>query len=189
MEITNRTCHVKIIVNPTATTSFALRFEKYPKSQVNLKITIPHVSDLQSMVDDIKKEIPLKFNFNVQFNWKNVPPSIKDDKKFQEDILKIFSVGPNIEYLPKPIGSISATNIITSDADNSKLPKADYSKLAALVKLHNDQYGATPDFKNNVSDKGKLKIHNHIKTVLGMPKLTMEQTLHIADIVLKNEKN
>lgn len=160
-----RTCYVKIIVNPQACKSFSLRFELYPKKDVNLKIMLPNPTDLETVIDEIKKQIPMKYNFNVQWNWKNVPQLIKDNKKFQEEILKIFHVG-NIN------NKISNSNI-------------EYIKYAELVKMHTDQHGAAPDFKNNFNDKNKIKIYNYIKTILGIPKLTMEQSNIIVELINK----
>ena len=179
-----RNCYVKIIVNPQATMSFSLRFELYPKKDVNLKIMLPNVNEINTIIEEIKKQIPIKYNFDVQFNWKNIPQILRDNKKFQEDILKIFSSGLEISK-PLPASSSILINSVNSEGVPASM---EYKKLASILKMHIEQFGAAPDFRNNFSEKNKTKIYNYIKSNMAMPKLTMEQALHIADEVVSMTK-
>lgn len=181
VNLEKRTCYVKIVVNPQATKSFALRFEMYPKKDVNLKIMLPNPHELGSILDEIKKQIPIKYNFNVQWNWKNVPQAIKEDKKFQEEILKIFSSGISVgNTLGLDSGKTINPGVLPTNSNT------EYSKLAAIIKMHVEHYGAAPDFRSNHTEKNKLKIHNYIKAALGMPKLTLDETNIIVDIINKD---
>jgi hypothetical protein len=168
-----RNCFVKILVNPHATTSFILRFEILPKKEVYLKIMMQHINDLNNILDELKTQIPMRYDFNVIFNWKNCPNIIKDDKRVEEDIRKIFYIG---------IGRTSISDY--TEEINRVDHNLDFIKLANIINIHVDNHGSAPDFKNNI-DKNKIKIHNYIKTVLGMPKLTIEQTRIITNILNK----
>lgn len=188
-------CHVKTIVNPKATTSFAIRFQVMPKKEVYLKIILPNVDSLQTILDEIKKQIPMKYNFNVQFNFKNVPKSIEENKIFKEEILKIFNYykAPTLIVENKDL-IINKNNMLNFNNTNAEqfinsLPiqqtktTSQYTQLASLIKVHVDNHGAAPDFKNNFSEKNKIKIHNYMKTVLAMPKLTMAESIIINELL------
>lgn len=159
----NKNCIIKIIVNPAAEKSFSLKFELFPKNQVYLKIMIQHVDDISQILDEIKKQIPIKYNFNIQWNWKNVPNSIKENKMIQSEIEKIFKY--------KEVNLKKEENVY------------DFNKMAEILKNHIKKHGAAPDFNKNISEKDKNKIHNYIKTVLGMPNLSPEHTTIITSIV------
>lgn len=158
MEFSKRKLFIKTIVNPQAAKSFALRFEIFPKKDVNLKIMLQSASDLHLILDEIKAQIPTKYNFDIQFNWKNAPASLKSDEKFQEEIIKIFHGAPSKN----------------NDDD---------IKYASIIRTHVQNYGASPNFKKNLTEKNKVKIYNYIKTVLGIPNLTMEQSDNICKLL------
>lgn len=144
---------VKVVVNPHATRSFALRFESSPKKLANLKIIMQNVADVNSILAEIKENVPRKYNFAVQFNWKNVPDIIRMDKMFQAVILQIFQSG-------------------VDNGMSDQKPRHDYKILAGRVKTHISIYGAAPDFAKYSMIKYKLKIQNYIRTVLGIPNLS-----------------
>lgn len=163
MENTND-CTIKIIFNTQATKSFNLRFQLYPKKMTNLKIVITRIEDIYSIIEEIKNQIILKNNFNIQWNWKNTPAVLKEDKKMQEELSKIFRSSFKIE----PVKPVIGFNI---------------KGIASLVKSHINNYGANPDFNDLITEKNKNKIFNYIKTVTSMHKLTMEQAMDIAKLV------
>src|ERR1700678_3625534 len=165
-------CFVKILVNPLAVVSFTIKFAIVPVKEVYLKIMLQSINDLNPILEEIKNRLP-NYDFNVQFNWKNTPQNIKDNKYMQDGLLKVLTKSP-IEVCDR-----------TFDKILNKIPfETDYYTLAELIKNHIKEYGAAPDFKKNIVKKNKIKIHNYIITILGMPHLTMEQTQMISDLVV-----
>lgn len=193
MDSERRNCNVKIIVNPQTSKAFALRYDLAPKKVCSLKITIPNVADLNSIIEEIKKQLPIKFNFNINFNWNNVPKEIVNDKKFKEDILRIFQ-HQSIEQLVKPtvkqISNIESTteNILYSENNTRSFSNDDigYERLASMLIMHVKNYGAAPDFRNVFTAKNKEKVHNYIKSALGLPSLTQEQSSIIGNLATKD---
>jgi hypothetical protein len=158
---TARILNVKIVINPHSTNSFALRFEIEPKHSTLLKIIITSESKLPVILKEIRDQCFGKYKFELNFNWKNVPNSIKDNTKFQEELDQIF--GNEITEIPQTL---------------------DFRLAANSVKKYIVSYGSAPDFADRLTEKSKKKIHNYIKSVIGMPRLIESDALKIADLVL-----
>jgi hypothetical protein len=83
-------CRVKIIVNRDAQISFNIRGS--PESGlVNIKLIIKNVSEIHSLLDFIEKTINPHYNWNIEWNWKNVPESLKKDAQLRKKMLEMFS--------------------------------------------------------------------------------------------------
>jgi hypothetical protein len=149
---------VKIVVNPTAIKSFSIKFEN---GKAYLKIIITNINEIYPMLSEIKKQFPIKYSFTLEFNWKNVPSAIKDDKKIKDELIKIFGLG----------------NEFVIDEIDIKKDK----QLASIVKNHIEKHGNAPDFNLKNTEKGKKKICNYVRNILGMHKLSDDDAILIVD--------
>ncbi len=154
-------CIVKIIVNPAVEKSFTLTFA----TQVELKIMIHNAAEILEMTEFIEKNLATRYNFQVQFSWKNVPLVIQNNMIFRERMLKLLQSG-----------------LVESDIVDGALQ--DYTqnieKLVQIARLHVQNYGCNPNFANTATDKNKSKIHNYLASHLAMPNLSMNTALAIA---------
>jgi hypothetical protein len=167
---------VKIIVNPNAVKTLNFKVEYGVKRCAYIKIIITNANEIYSMLTEIKKQFPIKYHFNLEFNWKNVPESIKTDKKVKDELIKIFGI--KSDYEPE-----TTNNIIVQD-DQKKDVSSRYEKLASIVKHYVDRHGSAPNFENRFNEKGKKKIINYIKTVLGMHKLTDDEVMQVCELLV-----
>lgn len=87
-----RKCLIKVIVNPVATVSVNIRFERLPTTNVYIKLSLHTVDHLQLLINEIKSQLREKYYFNVTWNFAHVPNSIKDNVAFRDEMMKIFSI-------------------------------------------------------------------------------------------------
>jgi hypothetical protein len=165
---------IKIVVNPNAVKTFNIKFEYGPKRIAYIKIIITNVSEIYAMLAEIKKQFPVKYHFNLEFNWKNVPESIKNDKKVKDDLIKIFGIGVDYE-------TVADTFVIEPKKELENKEK--YEKLASIVRHYIDRHGSSPNLETRFTEKGKKKVGNYIKTVLGMHKLSDDEILTICSFL------
>ncbi len=175
---TRTTCVVKVIVNPRAEESFAIRWTLYPERRVNVKIITPNVPQLRSIVNDMKRELGFaKYAFRVQFNWKNVPQDVQKDG-FKKDMYNLFQNAPGLDEFVTQAAYESQDTRIT---DPSLL-----ETWVSHVRTYIVKYGAHPDFSLR-TPKGETKIHNYMKTVCARPDMTKKEALAVADTLKPQE--
>lgn len=150
------TCIVKIIVNPQLEQNINLTVS-VPKKTAKLKIILQNENDINQMINDTKKIFDGKFNFNLIFNWKATPKSIRENKFIQNELQKIFENSDNLNEIVK---------------------------LANIVRKHILMYGSAPNLKLYSNEKCKIKIYNYIKSLLGIPDLTIEDSMKIAKYLI-----
>lgn len=148
-------CLVKIIVNPVLDKTINLTFAT-SKHSAKLKIILNHSNDLTYMLEELRHLFSSKFHFTLFYNWKATPKEIRENKVFQEELQKIFNNYESINEL---------------------------NKLVNIVKKHINLHGSAPNFKI-VKDKDRYKIHNYIKTSLGISNLTLDESLRIAKCLI-----
>ena len=118
----------------------------------------------EEMTDFIEKNLATRYNFQVQFNWKNVPLVIQNNMIFRERILKLLQSG-----------------LTSSDFENQiQECTQNIEKLVQIAKLHVQNYGCNPNFANIATEKNRQKIHNYLSSHLAMPQLSMNTALIIA---------
>jgi hypothetical protein len=83
-------CRIKIITNPHSQSAFNMRLAPDTK-QVNIKIIIKSIGGLHPLLDEIIQVLHPKYNWLVEWNWKNTPEIIKNDAKLRQKILEMFS--------------------------------------------------------------------------------------------------
>lgn len=168
-------CIVKVVVNPQFNSSFNLKFDLFPKSSVNLKINLASVNELEYVLSEIKRYFTTKYNFDVQFNWKNVPKKIKQNRNFRLTILEIFHSGIPYEENDKTVK-------LGDDIEKIEKVEINFNELAKIIRSHMVLHGAAPNFKSskiNIINKR----HNYIKTILNNYTLTVEDTEKISSLV------
>lgn len=148
-----QTCLVKIIVNPQLDKSFSLLFNS---NGAKLKIIIKNSYEIWEILDNIKKNLPIKFNFNIVFNWKNTPKAIRENKLVKDSIKKI----------------LDSENCID-----------DYLKYSEIIKNYIQTHGSAPNFKQNTKKKDKLKIYNYIKSIIPNSGIMINDALEIAKLI------
>jgi hypothetical protein len=86
-------CRIKIIVNPSIECGFAMYFA--PDKPIMLKIFLSKISDIHAVIDSMHKTFPNAFCWNIEWNWTNVPHTIKNDLTIRKKILDIFAAKPS----------------------------------------------------------------------------------------------
>lgn len=163
MQSSAQHCIIKILVNPNAERCFSLRFKLAKKNHVNVKIVLNNPSELHLVIDEMVDTLKTRFNFVVNFNWKNTPAVIQNDARARERLLRLFQTG--LEKKESPL------HIPTSQ---------EIDRLVQVAKLHMAN-GSVPDFHNVLTEKGRKKIHNYLVSHLAMPNMTMDMALAIAE--------
>lgn len=111
-------CLVKIIVNPQLENSFNLQFNLTETPIAKFKIILNHAKELNLVLDNIRKYLPIKFNFNVIFNWKNTPKIIRTNKQIQNEIIDILE--SSLNNYNKVMNLIEKYNIPNKSIFNNK---------------------------------------------------------------------
>jgi hypothetical protein len=142
---------VKVIINPSATISFNLRFQIYPKEMANLKITARGAEDLPEVMKKLNYQIRDKFHFEVEFNWSNTPEAVKTDEVFKRAIMDKFQ---------------STIKVSTGEIDTDI--------MATRLKMHVGIHGACPDFTDMRKPKTQAACRNYIKSSLALPHCSIE---------------
>ena len=181
-------CHVKVVVNPAAEESFTVRWSYATHGrQVNVKIIISNVQQLSKMVINMKESLGHeRFDYNVNFNWKNAPSAIRQDGHFKTEMHRLFGnqtrsktfITP--EQLKKWEAGGDKHEMI--DAVKSVDPEV-CSMYAKHVRTHMVDYGAHPNMELR-TPKGVKKITGYIKSVCGLPNLSKPEAIAIADMVV-----
>jgi len=174
-----RICTVKVIVNPSACKSVSMRYELSPKQNLHVKLMLQNVNDLSSVVDELRKQIVIRHEYSVRFNLTNVPSIIKENKKFQDEILDLFKF-----HTTPTSPSIPMIQTVSIASEKLTIPEVELNILATELKERIKTYGANPDLKNVYTTKGKQKIYNYVKTSLARPNINLDDALAIANLAI-----
>lgn len=86
----NRVCYIKVILNPTLHRLHSLEFRGEPKPGLYVKIVLKHPAEIETVINEIKETVMVKHTYKVQFNWKNVPESVRRHPRIPE-LVGLFS--------------------------------------------------------------------------------------------------
>jgi hypothetical protein len=158
-------CVIKILVNPNAQRGFSLSYKLGKTTKANVKVILNNPSEIHPMLDNMEETLDRQYNYDVEFNWKNTPGVLQSDARVRERLLRIFQSG----LAPSTDNSLTVPTV----------PQIE--KLVQRAILHVQNYGNAPNFQDDITEKGRQKIRNYLASHLGMPNLTMEMAMAIAE--------
>ena len=161
-------CVIKVIQNANAESTFTIKAaDRLQKLYV--KIIVHKPESLVPLAENIEKFlINSPTNYELHFNWDSASVEIRKNEDFRRIMYKIFQ-----------------SNIGNTIIDNEMIISPEKIRLTAQqLKKHIETYGNSPDFHNQ-TPKNQKKIHNFIKTVLGMPNITRFEVMNITKTLLE----
>lgn len=147
-------CIVKVVINPTLPREYSLRFISAARPTLRVRLIVARVEDLPLLAAEMRETLP-RFDYSLQFNWKNTPKAVVESIVFRDTMREIFA---NAAYLQE-----RATANFTE-------------QMRAYLRRSTSH----PDFAKIDTARGRRAVVNYVRSALARPELPEDDVIAIA---------